>query len=203
MYYVKNFLPKNLLRFYQNVDNLKTMNDFGICSKKEIGRRLLVARVKKGLTTLELAEKVNLRDATISRWENGLREGRCREITRTGMFLGLSPDELLLEEKGETREVLENADEEILAQILGDLIRIRQLAPRTDRNPLVSIRKTLANVLEDFNVQAKPHSDSLPKGTSIKKRGYTTEYEPPPAAKESEAAASEEKSKYGKKKRGE
>lgn len=136
------------------------MNDFGIATKKEIGRRLLAARVKKGLTTIDVAKAVDTRDATISRWENGLNEGRCREVTRTGMFLGISPDELLLESKGENRPILENADEELLAEILAKLVRIRQLAPYGDRNPLVSIRNSLANVLNDFAPR-----DTIPEGT--------------------------------------
>jgi len=162
---------------------------------------LLVARVKKGLKTIDVAAAVDSTDATISRWENGKREGRCREIAKTGMFLGIRPDDLFLDEKAEPRTVLDNSDEELLAEIFRDLIRIRQLATRDDRNPLISIRRTLANVLEDFAPR-----ESMPPGTQIA--------QPEPGVKTYDAprrgsaamrkhlfgSASEAKPKYGKRK---
>ncbi|MCT4686563.1 helix-turn-helix domain-containing protein [Vallitalea sp.] len=60
-----------------------------------IGYRVLNLRKKKQLTQKELAEKVHVTEATMSRYENNLREPKGEIINRIALALNTTTDYLL------------------------------------------------------------------------------------------------------------
>jgi transcriptional regulator with XRE-family HTH domain len=50
-----------------DVDELPTMSDF----RSRVGARIKKARLRSGLTQTDLARRIDVADAQISRWENG------------------------------------------------------------------------------------------------------------------------------------
>lgn len=62
----------------------------------EIGQRIKIARLAKGYTQEELAEKVGVQKSAVAKWENG----RVSEIKRSNLdklskVLGINPNSLL------------------------------------------------------------------------------------------------------------
>ncbi|QUI22037.1 helix-turn-helix transcriptional regulator [Vallitalea pronyensis] len=64
-------------------------------NKNSIGYRILNLRKKKQLTQRELAVKVNVTEATMSRYENNLREPKGEIINRIARALHTTTDYLL------------------------------------------------------------------------------------------------------------
>ncbi|MCT4597836.1 MAG: helix-turn-helix transcriptional regulator [Vallitalea sp.] len=63
--------------------------------KNSIGNRILKIRKKKNLTQKELAHKVHVTEATISRYENNLREPKGEIINKLAIALNTTTDYLL------------------------------------------------------------------------------------------------------------
>ena len=61
---------------------------------KIFAERLKELRVEKGLSTIELGKAIGISDATISRWENNLREPIFENVVRVAKFFGVSTDYL-------------------------------------------------------------------------------------------------------------
>lgn len=64
-------------------------------NKNSIGFRILNLRRKKQLTQKELAQKVHVTEATMSRYENNLREPKGEIINRIAIALNTTTDYLL------------------------------------------------------------------------------------------------------------
>ncbi len=64
-------------------------------NKNSIGYRILKLRKKKLLTQKELAVRVNVTEATMSRYENNLREPKGEIINRIALSLHTTTDYLL------------------------------------------------------------------------------------------------------------
>lgn len=60
-----------------------------------IGERILNLRKKQNLSQKELAEKVGITEASLSRYENNLREPKAEIIAKISEILGCSTDYLL------------------------------------------------------------------------------------------------------------
>jgi transcriptional regulator with XRE-family HTH domain len=60
-----------------------------------LGERICIARRKKGLTQLELAEKCDLTPVTISRYELNMREPTLFNATTISIVLDVSLDWLV------------------------------------------------------------------------------------------------------------
>jgi transcriptional regulator with XRE-family HTH domain len=60
-----------------------------------MGEKLRAARVAAGMTQVQLAEKVNVQQRDISRWENGLREPGVLIVKAMAQALGCSMDDLV------------------------------------------------------------------------------------------------------------
>ena len=60
----------------------------------DIGEKLRYMRLKKGLTLKELAKKIYITDATLSRWERNLRRPYIDDIVLLAKALDFSIDEL-------------------------------------------------------------------------------------------------------------
>lgn len=66
---------------------------------KTFGKNLASLRKKKGYTQAGLAEKLNLSDKTVSKWENGMGYPDITTLPTIARLLGVTVDELLKENK--------------------------------------------------------------------------------------------------------
>ena len=62
---------------------------------EKFSKRLKELRQNKKLTILELAKKINVSDAAISRWENQLRIPNIVDLKKIAEFFNVSADYLL------------------------------------------------------------------------------------------------------------
>ncbi|SKA89515.1 Helix-turn-helix [Clostridium sp. USBA 49] len=76
---------------------------------ENIGERILRLRIKNEMKQKELADKVGITEATLSRYENGLRSPKGEIVSKLAEALGVSSDYLL----GLTDEVKEQSKNEI------------------------------------------------------------------------------------------
>ncbi len=67
----------------------------GVLQVVNIGDRILSLRKELNLSQKELAEKIGITEASLSRYENNLREPRAEIIARMSKFFGCSSDYLL------------------------------------------------------------------------------------------------------------
>lgn len=63
--------------------------------KREIGRKLSLYRVKKGLTQEQLAEEMNISRSKVSSWETGRRDISITDLMYIAKYFNLSIDNLL------------------------------------------------------------------------------------------------------------
>jgi len=64
-------------------------------ANKTMGEMIAVLRREKGLTQKELAERLNITDKAVSKWERDLACPDTQTIPRLAEILGLSVEELL------------------------------------------------------------------------------------------------------------
>ncbi len=57
--------------------------------------RLRDLRKEKGVSMKELAKEIEVTDAAVSNWENGINEPKLTYIVRLCLFFGVSADYLL------------------------------------------------------------------------------------------------------------
>ena len=62
---------------------------------KSIGATIAELRKKKGLTQLQLAEKLNVSDKAVSRWENGLGYPEITQLPVLASVFGVAVDYLM------------------------------------------------------------------------------------------------------------
>ena len=74
-------------------------------SNKTIGEIISSLRKEKGMTQSDLAEKMNVTDKAVSKWERNLSCPDVNTIPKLAEILGISVDELLNAQK---KEVLNN-----------------------------------------------------------------------------------------------
>ena len=63
--------------------------------KKELGSLIAEIRKEKGMTQLELAEKMGVTDKAVSKWERGLSWPDAASLPLLAEILGISLDELM------------------------------------------------------------------------------------------------------------
>ncbi len=62
---------------------------------KNVGKKIKEQRLRKGLTQLELAQKLNVESSTISSWERGENNIKAPDLRTVAIVLDISSDELL------------------------------------------------------------------------------------------------------------
>lgn len=71
--------------------------------KETFGNMVAVLRKEKGMTQLELAEKMGVTDKAVSKWERDLSFPDVSSIPKLAEILGVSVDELM-QNKAESKE---------------------------------------------------------------------------------------------------
>ena len=66
-------------------------------------RTLLQWRKRAWLTQAELAEKVGVSHYAVSNWETGIKKPRMGHMRKLAEVLGVSPDQIILPERGKER----------------------------------------------------------------------------------------------------
>ena len=83
----------------------------------EFGKFLCQLRKEKGLTQLQLAEKLNVTDKAISRWETGKNYPDIEIFESISNILDVSVSELLEGKRIEKEKLLTVSEEQIVNQI--------------------------------------------------------------------------------------
>lgn len=128
-----------------------------VVSNKEIGDRIRVLRAERGLTQIELGERIDMTQPNLSAIERGKRGVTIHQIVKIARALGASTDEMLLPEKAPAagkrpkkrlmRQVarlheLSDRDQRLLAQVLDSFLagadRKRQASRTADRDSRVA-----------------------------------------------------------------
>ena len=81
-------------------------------SNKTMGETISLLRKEKGMTQSELAEKMNITDKAVSKWERNLSCPDINSIPKLAEILGISVEELLKSQNKDSSE--NNKIEEIL-----------------------------------------------------------------------------------------
>ena len=81
-------------------------------SNKTMGETISLLRKEKGMTQSELAEKMNVTDKAVSKWERNLSCPDINSIPKLAEILGISVEELLKSQNNNSLE--DNKTEEIL-----------------------------------------------------------------------------------------
>ena len=61
----------------------------------EIGKRIKLLRMNRGITQAELAKNLNVKRETVNQWENGTRDLKTDYSIKLADFFGVSCDEIL------------------------------------------------------------------------------------------------------------
>ena len=75
--------------------------------KKTLGTIICELRKKNNMTQLELAEKMNVTDKAVSKWERDISYPDISSLPRLAEILGVSVGELMREEKIENRSTVQ------------------------------------------------------------------------------------------------
>lgn len=84
-------------------------------TQTEIGRFIAQCRKEKKLTQSQLAEKLNITDRAVSKWETGKCMPDSSIMLELCKILGITVNELLSEEKIDTENFEKKADENLIA----------------------------------------------------------------------------------------
>lgn len=108
------------------------------------GEMLRKLRKQKGLTTYQVADQLNVTQATISRYENSLQEPSLNLLCDFADFYGVSLDYLL---KGEENGIIITVEEyKILMQI---------------KSVLTNLENRYENLNKSINIQADNNSGTI------------------------------------------
>jgi len=88
-----------------------------------------IARVKKGLTTKELAALVGVSTSAVSQWESGGKQPRADKLDKMSAILGVSTDYLL----GKKEDPVQSEDK--VESLIFDIVR--KMSPQA-KNRLLS-----------------------------------------------------------------
>ena len=91
---------------------------------KSLGARIKDARIRKGLTQEQLAERVNLSPAHMCNIENGNATFRLKVFVDIANALSVRPDELLCDSIEQSREIYSSEAHKILSECTIDEVRL-------------------------------------------------------------------------------
>lgn len=112
---------------------------------QSIGDRILTIRKELNISQKELADKVGITEASLSRYENNLREPRAEILGKIAIALGVSTDYLL----GQT-DIQNPQDYKLVKSLAGDDPELLEILKRfTEREDLKIILKQLLYVDKD------------------------------------------------------
>ena len=86
-------------------------------TSKECGNFISELRKEKKLTQKELAEKINVTDKAVSRWETGKGYPDVTSLVSLSDYFGVSANELLAGKRLAVEDIKETADENLISVI--------------------------------------------------------------------------------------
>lgn len=113
-------------------------------NNQEFGKFISTLRREKGITQIELAEKINVSDKAISRWENGKNYPDIEMLESLGAELGVSISELIACKRLDSQE---QAELETARLYLGELKKKQKLISLIKEFLIV-----LMTIVEEFAV---------------------------------------------------
>jgi transcriptional regulator with XRE-family HTH domain len=97
-------------------------------SKKGIGDRVRSLRIRQGLTQVELAKKIGVKQSNVSELERGVRGLSIQQLVKLSKVLATSTDEILL-----GGVATETRNPKLSLKILRRVHRIQELPPEKQR----------------------------------------------------------------------
>lgn len=123
-----------------------------VTSVQKIGERLAQALKKKGVKVQVAMDAIGgVTLPTWYRWIHAEQEGGCKDIASLGLFLGLTPDQLLLEDPTpEEKSPFTEADEAGLKKIQALLAEMNTLVRTNepDERPVAELCRHLNSLLK-------------------------------------------------------
>lgn len=115
---------------------------------ESLGERITRLRKKSNLSQKELADKTNLTEATLSRYENDLREPKGEVIVKIANALDVTTDYLLgrTDEINVKKENKNTSDEKEIEKIIDELLQQDDLmlcGQIADEDDLIALRNSL------------------------------------------------------------
>ncbi|GAA0234364.1 helix-turn-helix domain-containing protein [Metaclostridioides mangenotii] len=115
---------------------------------ESLGERITRLRKKSNLSQRELADKTNLTEATLSRYENDLREPKGEVIVKIANALDVTTDYLLgrTDEINVKKENKNTSDEKEIEKIIDELLQQDDLmlcGQIADEDDLIALRNSL------------------------------------------------------------
>jgi len=98
--------------------------------ERKIGKKMLELRAKLGITTTELAVKLNMSQAQISRLENGHQGFRGKTLEKISAALGVKPVYFYTDDKKTIEKAVRETSESIYGSGLSEEIRNLMDFPR-------------------------------------------------------------------------
>ena len=102
------------------------------------GNKLKTIRTEKGYSQELLASKIGVRKQTISRYENSEREPNIRTAKRIANALGISLEELAVNEDELNKKIAARDDDEEVDPVILDLITKLEAVPLPVRNAAIA-----------------------------------------------------------------
>ena len=102
------------------------------------GNKLKTIRTEKGYSQELLASKIGVRKQTISRYENSEREPNIRTAKRIANALGISLEELAVNEDELNKKIAARDDDEEIDPVILDLITKLEAVPLPVRNAAIA-----------------------------------------------------------------
>ena len=110
-----------------------------------IGQRIKRARIEKGLTQEELAEKVGVQKSAVAKWENGrVSEIKRSNLAKISKALGINPNSLLENIEKEPVKTAEQHIEIITDEDYVEMFEDFKLLDSTQRKIVKDLVKSLA-----------------------------------------------------------
>lgn len=132
-----------------------------------IGQRIKRARIEKGLTQEELAEKVGVQKSAVAKWENGrVSEIKRSNLAKISKALGINPNSLLENIEKEPVKTAEQHIEIITDEDYVEMFEDFKLLDSTQRKIVKDLVKSLAE-------QKKQKSYGLPNSFFTRVKRYT------------------------------
>lgn len=187
-----------------------------------IGQRLENARASQNKTPRDVMAQIDPEGkgavATWYRWTNAQSQGGCHDIARVALYLGLLPNDLLLDQAAAMLDRFRLADKdqaklEELNRLVLDMMELFKQAAgaKVQKNPIDICLSHFRSTLQMMRAMADTSQSSVPPGTSytFDKELNTKLINPPHHSqvqhkkdrKDRSDRASEDAAPYGKKKR--
>lgn len=154
------------------------MNTLKVVDRSEVAARLRTAREALGLRQADAGAQVGKPPQLVSQWEAGAVPEGAVDVTRLGVVLGLTPNELYLEDptarlRGQAKGLLPASEEPAAMALLVELAELTKLAGpglvELFRHHAAGLRESFAAQLEGRTPWPEESAGALPTREEVQR----------------------------------